>query len=1136
MTTTNRQNNLLLNQDWKRIYQTFKTADFKSYDFENLRRVIITYLRENYPEDFNDYIESSEYLALIDAIAFVGQSLSFRIDLASRENFIELAETKESVLRLARLLSYNAKRNLAAEGLLKFDTITTTEGVLDSNGKNLAQQVIIWNDPTNPNWFEQFILILNSAMSDSVEFGRSEASAVIQGVQCDQYRFRSRFSDVPLFSFDKPVANRRAPFELVSTSFKNSNKFYEEPPFPGREMGYIYKQDGKGPGSSNTGFFLLLKQGSLEVTDFSIDVPTTNEIVSIDVANINDTDVWMYSLDQNGNQTDQWTRVPSLFGNNIAYNSIRAGERNIFNVVTKQQDKIDLVFADGVYGNLPKGSFRTYYRVSNGQEYSITPAEMKGINISVPYFNAQGAAHELTISCGLKYTISNSAKSEDIDSVRSRAPAIYYTQNRMITGEDYNLAPLGSSQDILKVKAINRTSSGISRNFDIIDASGKYSNVNVFGSDGLIYREDTETVLSFKYTNRAEAINFVRDRIEPILSSTEIYNFYLTKFEKIVFTDETVRWNKVTDDVNQCTGYFFSSVDNGVIRVGNYTNNSLKYVSSGSLIKFVPPEGMRFRLGQLVDADPLDPLQTDRLWTKAVKITGDGTNAGRGVLANGLGPIVFNDVIPTGAIASRIVPRFITNLPTPFELEMINLITSDLNFGLRYDILTSSWKIITASNLNLIDFFSVGTTGDITNVNLDTSWIIAFVKDVDGYKVRIRGLDYIFRSREETRFYYDAAQKSYDSRTGKVIKDQVKLLGINTDSGLINPLKTDLVFEVSDSIKSEDGYTSANEIKVTFSDSDDDGIIDNPESFDLMVSEVPDFRFLFFIKKIDRYGAVSFEYVDNPNNSVIKVASSINSVLISSYRDNDLVYFYAESENRVMQVVNNGTAKVFVYRPEYKAAVGRPDLKFHYIHNANVDRRIDPSVSNIIDVYLLTRNYDTEYRSYLSGQTTVKPEPPTSEALKIAYGTNLDLIKSISDEIIYYPVNYKVLFGSDADPNLRVSFKVVKNPNKTVNDNDLKVRIINAINVFFDVNNWDFGDRFYLGELITYITNQVSPDISNLVIVPRQPNQVFGSLFEIQSGPDEIFVSGARVDDIEIVNAITAVEIRSSTESTNNMN
>jgi hypothetical protein len=139
------------------------------------------------------------------------------------------------------------------------------------------------------------------------------------------------------------------------------------------------------------------------------------------------------------------------------------------------------------------------------------------------------------------------------------------------------------------------------------------------------------------------------------------------------------------------------------------------------------------------------------------------------------------------------------------------------------------------------------------------------------------------------------------------------------------------------------------------------------------------------------------------------------------------------------------------------------------------------------------------------------------------------LIKTISDEIIYHPVNYKILFGSNAESAVQASFKVVKNSNKSINNNDLKVRIITAINSFFDVNNWDFGDRFYIGELTTFVINEVAPDISNLIIFPRQPNQSFGSLFEIQSLPDEIFVSGATVDDIDIVPAITTAEIRSST-------
>ena len=59
MSITQRQNRLLLAEDWKRIYQSFRNAEFQSYDFDNLRRVMIAYLRENYPEDFNDYIAVS---------------------------------------------------------------------------------------------------------------------------------------------------------------------------------------------------------------------------------------------------------------------------------------------------------------------------------------------------------------------------------------------------------------------------------------------------------------------------------------------------------------------------------------------------------------------------------------------------------------------------------------------------------------------------------------------------------------------------------------------------------------------------------------------------------------------------------------------------------------------------------------------------------------------------------------------------------------------------------------------------------------------------------------------------------------------------------------------------------------------
>ena len=179
MSTTQRQNRLILAEDWKRIYQSFRNAEFQSYDFDNLRRVMIAYLRENYPEDFNDYIESSEYLALIDLIAFLGQNLSYRIDLNARENFLELADRRESVLRLARLLSYNATRNQCANGLLKITAVSTTETVIDSNNLDLANAEISWADSSNSDWYEQFIncLLYTSPSPRDATLSRMPSSA-----------------------------------------------------------------------------------------------------------------------------------------------------------------------------------------------------------------------------------------------------------------------------------------------------------------------------------------------------------------------------------------------------------------------------------------------------------------------------------------------------------------------------------------------------------------------------------------------------------------------------------------------------------------------------------------------------------------------------------------------------------------------------------------------------------------------------------------------------------------------------------------------------------------------------------------------------------------------------------------------
>ena len=109
---------------------------------------------------------------------------------------------------------------------------------------------------------------------------------------------------------------------------------------------------------------------------------------------------------------------------------------------------------------------------------------------------------------------------------------------------------------------------------------------------------------------------------------------------------------------------------------------------------------------------------------------------------------------------------------------------------------------------------------------------------------------------------------------------------------------------------------------------------------------------------------------------------------------------------------------------------------------------------------------------------------------------------------------------------LQATFKAVRNSSIVTTDNDLKARILSAINAFFSIENWDFGQSFYFGELSAYVLNSLTPDITNFIIVPKTDSG-FGSLFEINCPSDEVFISGVTIDNIEIIDAITASQIKS---------
>ena len=1130
MSSIDRQNNLLITEDWKKIYQSFKNADFQSYDFENLRRTMITYLRTNYPEDFNDYIESSEYLALVDLIAFLGQSIAFRVDLNARENFLELAERRDSVLRLARLISYNAKRNIPAKGLLKFTTVRTTETVVDSNGRNLAGQVITWNDPSNTNWLDQFTKVMNAAMPATQQFGNPAAKADIYGIPTNQYRFQGANTDVPVYAFSKSIAGKSMNFEITSTTFSGEEFIYEEAPRVGNSPACIYRDDGKGAASINTGFFFNFTQGTLNAGAFTISQPSTNESIDIATQNINNTDVWLYRLNQAGAEAELWTKIPELTGNNVIYNSLNKSIKNIYAVVTRTGDAVSLAFSDGTFGTLPLGDFRTYYRISNGLSYIINPADIRNISISIPYTSRKGQTETLTVTLSLVSTVSNAEASETNAYIKANASATYYTQNRMITAEDYNISPLSVNQQVAKIKSVNRTSSGISRYFDLKDPTGKYSSTNLFGNDGVIFQESYTLPIKFKYATKVDIEGIIYNKIIDIIKNADLRNFYYSNFINFLSTSLNIVWYNKTTDTTSSTGYVGELNDIRPYPVGSFTSTDLKYLTANSLVKFTAPTGYYFDLKDLNALKLGDATLSGRssyVWAQVISVNANGTAAGTGTLSSGLGPITLNQVIPSRAQITQIIPKLSLSISNSVITTMIDLIYSNRPFGLRYDATDQSWKIIFENNLDSTSGFSLSNQGSVSNIKNDASWILLFTTDNDFYTITTRLLRYVFESDDEIRFFFEDSEPVYDSTSNSVVKDLINVLSINTKPGLTGkPFTQDLKWDIVSSFNGLDGYIDNKKIVVSFQDSDNNAIVDNPQLFlDIVDYQNVQNSFIVQEKYAISAGQNDYRYRNNSDNKVRFFATQSSIGSLSQYTDGQ--YFYFADTGVVKQL--NLAKSLLVPTLDYKVYVGRDNLKFQYIHRADYESRIDPGASNIMDIYVLTKSYDTLFRQWLDGSTTIKPLPPSSAELYNLIAPKLNLIKSISDEIVYHPVTYKLLFGASSTIDLQASFKVTKSLNSVVSDNDIKSRTITAINQFFTLDNWNFGDIFYFTELSTYVMTQLAPDITNFIIVPRQDGSYFGSLFEIKCPSDQIFISSATVDDIDIITGITSGNIKSVT-------
>jgi hypothetical protein len=946
-------------------------------------------------------------LPLIELFAYVGELFAYRVDVNTQEHILGNVTRKSSALQLAAMMGYTPSRRTPATGLVKIDTLTTTESIIDQQGVDLKNKAVKWNDQTNSNWQIHFELFLKKIEINKTGIINDSDKLNLDGTIVEKFSLNVAPTTNGVYRYTVNLDKLNLPMELVPVKLTES-AIAEYPASGDRSLDILRLNDGFGVGSRNTGYFFLTKQGHLSPTPLFFDGATVNHTEALRINGINDTDVWLAELTSSGDFVRHWTQV-----DNIAYNS-PTNDRNVFQVETLEGDGIQLVFGDGNYSNVPTGHFTLWTRASEALTQSIPVSAIQKRVMILEYQDLYGNKQRCTVQFSLTTPIENQSESESIRKLQRAVPGVYYTQDRMVNAQDHE-GYLLQDPSIVKIKAVNRSFTGQSKYSGWNDGSEVYENVKIFSNDGAFY-------------------------FKPTIKLKEVLN----------------------------------------------PNNSIPTI-----------------VFALTHVEPL--LAAPDLW---------------------LGIVQRN--------AANVQVRTYLTIPERSQLvNALDLLTSGGTVGFKWDIMTNTWII----GLNLT------VTPDIT-INVMTStrgWVIT------SYTAAT-----IFSS-ATTKFWNYSLGSQLDYDTLLPTADRITILKANINKTKNGVLTDDVVFKVAGNVvtySSLPNQTTVDLSKVELigSDSNGDGF---PE--DLAAESLLNSIYTFAVpqntaidltlpdKYLRGFGDISAVYgnsasviwAEDPTGlsgqlaNVIKIVNTGPNTQITVVV-RDFVYLSRPNTNSdfVIQEDTDSVRLNYAYDFAHNLYIrypGRKDLNFLWEHYTDSFNLVDPVHTNVNDLYIITKQYYVDTLNWLQSDAP-QPEVPSYFQLKTSYSAYLQNAM-MSDEVILRPGKFKVLYGKNAPPQSRAKIQLVVN-NLSTSSDMVKTDVISLIRQYFDISNIAFGDQLFFSSLAAYVQTNTKYDIRSMLLVPLYPEFQFGDLYQVQSAADEILIADVSAADIQIVDTLTATNLR----------
>jgi hypothetical protein len=418
-----------------------KDVNYLGRDFGEMRKNLIDFAKNYFPNTYNDFNEASPGMMFIEMAAYVGDVLSYYTDHQLKESLIDHATEQKNVLALASALGYKPRNTVSATTKLDVFQLVPATGT----GTDIT-----------PDW--DYALIVNDNMVVKAEKGTAEFRTV----------------EPVDFSYSSSLS----PTEVTVYSVNDTTG---EPEF------YLLKKQVKAV------------SGKIVTKDFTFGSPKIYDKVTIQAENL------IEIVDVIDNDTDTWYEVPYLAQDtifesiqNTAKNDPELSQyrdsvpyllklkKTAKRFITKFKDnnRMEIQFGAGIsedldedlipnpdlvgtalpgrdrdidlgidptnflytktYGLAPSNLTLTVrYTVGEGVSDNVAANQLTDIKQLNLYINETGLDRSLlsqikaSVACINPEPASGGSSKEDVEEIRNNTMSNFAAQNRAVTKDDY---------------------------------------------------------------------------------------------------------------------------------------------------------------------------------------------------------------------------------------------------------------------------------------------------------------------------------------------------------------------------------------------------------------------------------------------------------------------------------------------------------------------------------------------------------------------------------------------------------------------------------------------------------------------------------------------------------------------------